>query len=109
MRKVKVLAVVVIAVLAAVNVYLSKQETRSDLTMLNLEALANDYEWVNPEYPWDTDPYPEPGKIKDVIPCALYVGNGAVTASVQLVCYDQYVSTDNTTCTPYACGESFGS
>lgn len=49
MRKVKVLTIIAIAVLAAVNVYLSKQETRSDLTMLNLEALANDFEWTNPE------------------------------------------------------------
>lgn len=108
MKKLKILTVVVIMALAAVNVFISKKQTYSDVVLLNLEALANDYEWVNPEYPWDTNPYPEPGKIKDVIPCAFYDGNG-VTASVQLVCHSQYVSTDNTTCTPYACGEYFGS
>lgn len=108
MRKVKVLAVVVIAVLAAVNVYLSKQETRSDLTMLNLEALANDFEWTNPEIdvPWGPDL--KMGKIKDVRRCKLDEGGGFFTSSVEQVCLNQYVSYDST-CTEYACGESFGS
>ena len=90
------MAVLIIATVVIFNMNIgSKSSNLSDISLANVEALAQDEDSLNKPK----------GQTCETKSCKLDLGGGWFTASVERVCVD--VDDPTCTCTPVSCGEVF--
>ena len=95
----KVFGVAALAAGMLYNMQVLDSENNSDISLAALKNSAV----AKSEFPWPLEP-PPVGKLPNLDPCKLDLGNGWFTSSVKIVCYE-VPPCITCTCTEVACGE----